>query len=182
MTHEDALRLIRQQYAAVHGADPVISYQDLFVEKNADRVSAVCGYRRASAGKLFLEAYLDKPVEDVLEAALGRKFLRHDIVEIGSLAAETAPAMIALWSRAANELAYKAEVAVAVLTSPLRRMFGRIGLSLKEIEPASGERLDAGAQRWGRYYAQDPFICAGFIAEGQQKLARFTDRKLSRCA
>jgi hypothetical protein len=173
MRCEAALRLIRERYETVHGADPDLSYDELIVLSRADRIGATCGYRRASAGALFLEHYLDRPIEQAVADVYGRVILRSDIVEIGNLAAGTAPAMVALWAKAANDLGDETEIAVAVLTAPLRRMFARLGIALAEIAPASAQRLGPTAERWGRSYALDPIVCAGRIADGQEKLARF---------
>ena len=81
-------------------------------------------------------------------------------------------ARIDLWADTANDLGGSAEIAVAVLTAPLRSMFRRLGLRLHEIAAARPERLGASAQQWGSYYQLDPVICAGFISEGQDRLAR----------
>jgi hypothetical protein len=181
MRREAALRLIRERYESVHGADPELSYDHLIVLGRAERVGATCGYRRASAGFLFLEHYLDRPIEQAVADVYGRAISRADIVEIGNLAAGTAPAMVALWAKAANDLSDETEIAVAVLTAPLRRMFARLGIALAEIAPASAQRLGPMAARWGRYYALDPIVCAGRIADGQEKLARFASREPRPC-
>lgn len=181
MRCQGALRLIKDRYESVHGADPDVCYEDLIVLAGAGKVGATCGYRRASAGALFLEHYLDGSIEDALTRAYGYAVSRSDIVEIGNLAACNAPAMIALWAKAANDLSLKTEIAVAVLTAPLRRMFSRLGIALTEIAPAAAERLGQGADRWGRYYELDPIVCAGRIADGQERLARFTGRQVRSC-
>lgn len=177
MAREAAIRLIQDRYAAVHGATPAILYPELMTEGRCERVRAACGYRRASSGRLFLEAYLDHPVEQALAGAIGRAVPRRDIVEIGNLAADTAPAMVALWATAANDLGHDSEFVVAVLTASLRRMFARIGIGLVEIAPATHDRLGEEAHGWGSYYANQPVVCAGLIAEGQCKLARFARRR-----
>mgnify|MGYP003739463935 CR=1 FL=1 len=176
MLRDDAIRLIRCRYGAVFGATPLVDYPQLLVADRAHGAAAACGYRRASSEPLFLETYLDQPIEALAAAALGRHIARTDVIEIGNLASHNASAMVALWAQAANDLAADAEVAVAVLTAPLRRMFGRLGLQLIDIAPADPARLGADAERWGSYYAQDPRICVGLIAEGQEKLSRFTRR------
>lgn len=176
-------KLISRRYADAHGAMPTVSFTHFHAHGSGTAIGAVLGYRRADLGKLFLEAYLDRPVEDMLGAALGRSFRRHDIVEIGNLAASNAPAMIALWAQASNDLADEAEIAVAVLTAPLRSMFRRLGITLHEIAPARIERLGAEGAQWGRYYASDPVVCAGFIADGQDRLSRLVARReRRRCA
>ena len=130
----------------------------------------------------FLEAYLDAPVEDLAAIALGRPVARRQIVEIGNLAAVNPLAMIALWGAAANDLAALGDVAVATLTAPLRAMFRRIGIPIAAIAPARGERLGSAASAWGRYYDQDPWVCAGVIANGQAAINCFLERRAGRVA
>lgn len=178
-----ALQLIAGRYAEVHGATISALFDELLTEPlGTGEPAAVCGYRRAKAGPLFLESYLDEPVETVLSLSLGRTVARGDVVEIGNLAATNAGAMVSLWARAANDLAGSGEIAVAVLTLPLRRMFGRLGINLIEIAPARPERLGEDAVAWGSYYQRDPRVCAGLIAEGSAQLRRFAPVSRGRCA
>jgi hypothetical protein len=134
------------------------------------------GYRRAADEALFLERYLDAPVEELVSRAIGRPTRRENIVEIGNLAADDAFAMIELWGTAANDLGAACEVAVATLTAPLRSMFARIGLPLAVLAPAIIERSDNPAD-WGRYYESDPKVCAGVIADGQRAIGAFLSRR-----
>lgn len=181
MDRSAAEQLIAGKYARAYRAAPSLDYPHLHAQHCRGRTIAALGYRRAAAGSLFLEAYLDAPVETVLADQLGRAFARHDIVEIGNLASDNAPAMVALWAATANDLGGEAEVAVAVLTAPLRAMFHRLGLQLHALAPARASRILEGGQ-WGDYYNHDPVVCAGYIAEGQAKLARFAARLERRCA
>jgi Thermostable hemolysin len=176
------LALMARRYAEAYQASPDLSYPEFRAQKCNGKATAALGYRRADAGPLFLETYLDLPVEQALESALGRTISRRDIVEIGNLASENAPAMVALWAKTANDLGDDAEIAVAVLTTPLREMFRRLGVTLHEIEPARANRIGDAASSWGDYYDQNPIICAGLIADGQDRLSRFAERLLRRCA
>lgn len=182
MDRDAALQLINRRYADVHGAVPGLDYAVFHVHRRAGAIGAALGYRRADSGRLFLEAYLDAPIEELLAVATGRTIVRRDIVEIGNLAADTAPAMVALWTLASNDLAGEAEIAVAVLTAPLRHMFRRLGVTLHILAPATPERLGTAARDWGRYYLNDPQVCAGAIADGQARLARFGMRRMGRAA
>lgn len=173
--------LITSRYAHAYRATPRLDYPRFNAQLCGGRTRAALGYRRGDAGALFLETYLDAPIEAVLAERLGRDFARRDIVEIGSLASCNAPAMIALWARTANDLGSDAEVAVAVLTAPLRAMFRRLAIPLTEIADADPARLGDQRAVWGDYYAQDPLVCAGMIADGQAQLARFSAR-IARCA
>lgn len=112
-----------------------------------------------------------------MSAALRRPVPREAIVEIGNLAADDAWSMIALWGEAANDLGDVSEVVVATLTAPLRRMFARIGVPVQPLMRAEPERLGKGAADWGSYYALDPLVCTGSIAEGQRAIAAFLSRR-----
>lgn len=168
--------LIAHRYREVFGATVRPGFSDYL-----GQASAALGYRRATAAPLFLEAYLEEPVESAASRALGREVCREAIVEIGNFAAQNALAMIELWGAAANDLGGSSEVAVATLTAPLRRMFGRIGMPIVELAPADPAQVGAGPE-WGSYYASDPKVCAGLIVAGQQALAAFQRRRSARAA
>lgn len=168
--------LISRRYLDVFGARLAPSFRD-YLEHGTDSTTAMLGYRRAGDGALFLEAYLDRPVEAVLEEAYGRPVSRRDVVEIGNFAADNALAMIELWGAAANDLAGGSEIAVATLTAPLRRIFSRIGVPIVELAAARPDALGVRAAEWGRYYETDPRVCAGMIREGQGAISAFLARR-----
>ena len=162
-------------YRRAYGARRAAVFGDYLSRGGAGR--AALGYRRAGAEPLFLEAYCDDPIETLVSAALDRTVSRDAIVEIGNLAANNAWSMIALWGEAANDLGGASEVVVATLTAPLRRMFARIGVPAYRLMAADPAKLGPAAADWGSYYAQDPCICAGPIAEGQRAIAGFLARR-----
>lgn len=164
--------LVARRYDSVHGASPQSGFVEMLHILKGDMARAVLGYRRAREEALFLEAYLDAPVEQCLTRALGRPVARDSVIELGSLAAVDGFAMVSLWATAANDLGDDCEIAVATLTAPLRRMFARMGVPLYRLAPASIDRV-ADPERWGRYYDSDPIVCAGFIAEGQRAIASY---------
>ena len=182
MTPGDEFGMIRQRYRDCFAAELSPGFSDYIHRPGTGGSTAALGYARAADAPLFLEAYLDAPVEDLASIALDRPVARRQIVEIGNLAAVNPLAMIALWGAAANDLAALGDVAVATLTAPLRAMFRRIGIPIAAIAPARGERLGSAASAWGRYYDQDPWICAGIIADGQAAINCFVERRAARQA
>lgn len=169
--------LIRQCFGKAFGAVPRPSYSDFVRGGDVSAYSALLGYRRASQAPLFLEAYLDRPVEHVLGQVLGRPVRRDQIVELGNLVACNPWAMIELWGSAANDLGGTSEVAVATLTAGLRSMFARVGIRLIELARARAEALGQDGTTWGRYYDNDPRVCAGMIDQGQDAIAQFLSRR-----
>ena len=168
---------VERRYRESFGATLRADYSNFLGRSAEADCCAALGFRRAGAVPLFLEAYLDAPIEVAASRALGRNVAREAIVEIGNFAADNALVMLGLWTEAANDLGDASEVAVATLTSPLRQVFARIGIPIVEIAPANPARIGAGRE-WGDYYASAPMVCAGVIAEGQQALARFAARRV----
>nr|WP_166179857.1 thermostable hemolysin [Altererythrobacter segetis] len=172
-----ARTFIDETFRRAYGTDKAAGYGDYAIACRHGAVRAALGYRRAGTQPLFLEAYLDEPIESIVSAKLGRPITRDAIVEIGNLAADNAWQMISLWGEAANDLGSSSEVVVATLTAPLRRMFARIGIPVHELAPADPARLDAAAGEWGSYYRTDPRVCAGSIVDGQRAIAAFLARR-----
>lgn len=168
---------IDQAFARSFGARNIAAYTEYFAAPHRADVRAALGYRRAGTELLYLEQYLDVPVEQAASAAFGRTVKRDRVVEIGNMAASNAWSMIALWGEAANDLGESNEVVVATLTAPLRRIFARIGVRLHELAAADPGRLGPAAVDWGDYYLTDPRVCAGLITEGQQAIAAFLARR-----
>lgn len=164
-------RLVRETYSRAFGAQIDPASHQFLAETRAEGPLAVLGYTRAGAEPLFLERYLDLPVEAMVAEAFGCAVSRGQIVELGNLAACNGWAAVKLWSRAANDLGAEMEFAVATLTAPLRAMFARIGLPVTILAPA--RPTPAEQARWGSYYEADPQVCAGRIAAGQDAITRF---------
>lgn len=130
------------------------------------RWRAASGYTPADGRRLFLEQYLDAPVEQVISQDRGRAIDRDRIVEVGNLAASSigmARALIPLLARHLERLGY--EWVVFTATRELRNTFARLGLHPVALAPADPARL---LQRgdWGRYYDNDPVVMAGRISHG----------------
>ncbi|WP_395336664.1 thermostable hemolysin [Novosphingobium sp. BL-8H] len=168
--------LVRRQYLAAHGAHVKPTYEHMMAKSRAGVVKAALGYRRAGEMPLFLERYLEAPIEQVLSDVLAQDVRRDSVLEIGNLAADDAMSLISLWGAVANDLGGQCEVAVATLTAGLRSMFVRIGVPLHFLAPAKICRVDDPAI-WGRYYDCDPWVCAGIIEEGQRAISAFFARR-----
>lgn len=128
---------------------------------------AAAGYAAAGVQTLFLEQYLDQPIERALATALRRPIARTGIVEVGNLAAISAGmgrAIIPQLARHLHRLGYIWVVFTA--TRALRNSFHRLGLRPLALTRADPARLpDCGAS-WGTYYDQDPVVMAGKIVLG----------------
>jgi hypothetical protein len=173
MVEDIEFGMIRDRYRDVFGAMLTPSFGKYVLERRG----AALGYRCAANEPLFVEQYLDQPVEGAVSHALFRRVSRTEIVEIGNFASTNAFAMIELWGTVANDLAGSKDVAVATLTLPLRKMFQRIGVPFVILAAARPERLHRPASDWGSYYQFDPHVCASVIAEGKAAIETFLDRR-----
>ncbi len=130
------------------------------------QVLAAAGFRLASAGPLFLEQYLDEPVQAAIARRLGDPVARDGIVEIGNLASAGPCVSRVLFSTLAGHLQQLgATHAVATVTRQLRRSFERISFPIAYLAKAESERLALAAADWGTYYSRDPQVVAGPIGE-----------------
>lgn len=168
---------IRDRYAAEYHATAAVGYERFLSQLREAGQGAALGYRRATEGPLFLERYLDQPVEQALAPHYGPGLARARIVEIGSLAGNSCMALFRLWTDTAQALGSEADVGVAVLTASLRSMFARLGIPVHVLAAADPARLGPAAGQWGTYYAHDPQVCAGSLAEGLARLQAFSARR-----
>src|SRR3954454_173365 len=79
---------IRNSFLKDYGAQLTQLMPRLFSLTNAaGQMVAVFGLREAAHAPLFMECYLDEPVEARIARLAGRKVARSRIVEVGNLAA-----------------------------------------------------------------------------------------------
>jgi hypothetical protein len=125
---------------------------------------AAAGYTAAGSTRLFLEQYLDAPVEALLSRASGKRVERDWIAEVGNLAA--APGilrnLIPAIGAYLHGLGYRWVVFTA--TRELHNGFRRLQLAPLVLAPALASRLPNGGGTWGTYYAHAPQVMGGLIA------------------
>lgn len=139
----------------------------------AGQMIAGFGLREAAHSRLFMECYLDEPVEARIARLAGRAVDRARIVEVGNLAARPggARAMIALLTRHLYEHDFEWVTFTGV--ARLRSAFHRLGLQPLEIACATPERLSESERRaWGRYFESRPIVMAGHVPSGFRALFR----------
>lgn len=141
-------------------------------DAHGERV-AVAGYRAAHPGALFLERYLDAPVQSLLPASEGRAAQRERIVEVGHLCATRAGEGRHLIALLAVHLAAQGfEWVVSTLTLELRHLLLRMGVTPLALGVADPALLGAQAAHWGSYYEHRPLVLAGRLDAALPMLAR----------
>ena len=166
--------VIERAFASAYGSSISCSYPTLMSVFGADNdVLATVGFRPAHIEPLFLEQYLQRPIDRVLSDATGARVARHEIVEIGSLASSGKGASIFLFVALAAYLKQQGfTYAVVTATDALRKTFDFLGFESVELADADAAAVADGAA-WGSYYAHRPKVLAGAIAAGVARVERF---------
>lgn len=151
---------IRDVYAAHYGAR-VRHFAPTLVSLREDGVvKAAAGYR-CGTQPLFLERYLDDPIDRLLAGPEGAP-ARESIFEVGHLAAKQAGEGRRLIPHLAQHLEQRqVRWVVSTATAELRRILSRLGVQPIALGEADPTRLGAEAPDWGRYYEHRPIVLAG---------------------
>ena len=164
---------IRGVFAKRYGADVRHFAPTLVSLQDRGEIVAAAGYRSAAEAPLFLERYLPSPIEALLAPHADSPPQRHGIVEVGHLAA-TRPGegrrLIALMGShlAAQDFVW----VVGTITSDLRRLFMRIGVTPLSLGAADPAALGPEVAHWGSYYDHHPMVLAGQLDEALRRLTR----------
>lgn len=159
---------VQAAYRRVHGArvqsfmPTLLGLRDVF-----GQLACVSGYRGGTGERLFLEQYLDRPVESMLAERLGQPVARSEIVEVGNLASSgcrAAISMVALLPR--HLLSVGHHWIVFTATGTVHRLLDSLGVPMLELAAADATRVAAGADDWGSYYRNDPRVLAARLADG----------------
>ncbi|RON72313.1 thermostable hemolysin [Pseudomonas fluorescens] len=159
---------IQQRFRKAHGADIRHFMPELFGMHNAEgELCAVAGVRRAHLEPLFLERYLDEPIEPLISAAADRPVERTAIVEVGNLAAsDTGSARLSIIAITYLLAMGGLEWVTFTGNIGLVNSFHRLGLKPMTLCAADPERLGDERQHWGSYYESKPWVHVGNIRAG----------------
>lgn len=160
-------RYIARRYARCHGARIDTFLPVLLAAARHGAWYAALGLRAAAAQPLFLEQYLDLPIEAVIAAARRQPVERAQVVEIGNLAVSSRCAgelLIRLLIEALRGAGFRWLVFTA--TRPVRALVAGMGFGLHGLATANPARLRGTADAWGRYYDVDPQVMAGDLLAG----------------
>lgn len=164
---------IHQVFSRAYGAD-LNQYlpQLMALRDNDNRIVAALGMRHASEDSLFLETYLDSPIETAVSELNGTYVAREQIMEVGNLASIHRGGLRQLIVALTSYLT-GAEVEWVVFTAvpAVRKAFAALDLNLHPLAVADKSRLSEAEQlHWGKYYESGPVVVAGRVEEGYQRL------------
>jgi hypothetical protein len=167
-------RFIADAYHSAYGAR-IEHYAEVLValRSGASDWAAAVGYTLAGKGRLFLEQYLDRPIEEEVKGRIGGSAGREQFVEVGNLAANGAgAARVVIVRMAALLYALNRTWAVFTSTRALVNSFARLDIAPITIASADPARLPDGGSSWGSYYASQPAVLAACIPLGYRHLGR----------
>ncbi len=156
-------QFIRAMFKRVHGADIQYFLPKLMSVRDTNgKLLAACGLRHADEGKLFLENYLDSPVEMLLSHHNNRSISRSAILEVGNLAvAEPANVRSLLASISIYLHSTDSEYAVFTGISTLRNSLTKLNMPLQLLGEADITCIPEHERAaWGTYYNERPQVMA----------------------
>lgn len=164
---------IAASFRASYGAE-ISHFSEVLLGQrdSAGRLIAALGYTPAANGPLFLEHYLNQPVEDAISRHAQGAVRRDSVVEVGNLAAlhpGAARTAIIHTTQLLNGLGMRWVVFTATVS--LLNSFSRLRLQPHVLADADPGRLPQGAAGWGRYYDTQPKVMFGDIHYGFKQLA-----------
>jgi len=165
---------IEQVYAKAYGAVIGQHYPTLIsVRDEEGRILAALGFRAAGHHTLFLEQYMDMPVEAGVSAAFGTPAARDTIVEIGNLASAGHGAAVFLFAALTAYLECIGFTHLALTgTKLLRGYFAKLGLDPRDMGRADPARLNDHGKSWGTYYETEPRLIAGDVRASYAQLKK----------
>lgn len=161
-------RFIADTYTAAYGAHVTHYAEHLVALRHSGRGwDAGLGYTLGGRNRLFVEQYLDEPVEAAISSALGATVERNQIVEVGNLAAAGSGAarrVIVRMTALLHELGRTWVVFTS--TRALLNSFSRLNIATIDLGRADPSRLPDRGANWGSYYATDPHVMTANIPLG----------------
>lgn len=152
---------IMNVYRLKYQADIRVAYPLLLGISNEgeDLPFAALGIRKAIR-PLFLERYLDLPVEKAIEEKTGIVVQRSAIAEVGNLASYTTTGVLKLLHCLAvylDQTGYDHLVFTGT-SSLLKPVFRKLGSACHVLADAKPERLGEEQKSWGSYYSTSPKV------------------------
>lgn len=167
-----AMDFIRRRFSQAHRARVSHFMPQLFgLQSDDGSLHGAAGCRRADSGALFLERYLDVPIEQAIFERSGVQVERHQIVEVGNLAADGVGTARTLIVKLTRLLALQGFRWVTFTgTQEVLNSFYRLGLAPQSLGLADPSRMGASLADWGRYYDSQPQVVFGEILPAHRQL------------
>ncbi len=157
---------IARKFHSAFGAQISQFLPNLLRLKISGELGAVAGVRTARSDTLFLEQYIDRPVQQIVAQAYATPVDRDQVVEIGNLAANlhgSSYVLFAVLATVLNQAGFRWVTCTA--TPRVEAMLTRMQFSYRTICSADAARLDDGSADWGQYYESRPSVIVGDLRD-----------------
>lgn len=167
-----AEQFIRAVFGRAYGANVTHFLPQIMALRSEESgLLAALGLRFAQTNTLFLEQYLEVPVEQAIAAAAHTAVARSTVTELGNLASFQRGGLRCLIIGLTAYLKGAGVKWAAFTAVPaVLNAFVRMGIPLHELGPADPSRLVGGAAEWGSYYEQKPRVVAGNVEAAYEYL------------
>ncbi len=163
---------IADKYRLVHRANVNAFLPILLRASRDDATLGAVGIRPGQFRPMFLEQYLESPIEQQIAGFTQKPVDRLRLVEIGNLSVTrrgfTTPLFVSLVTLLA-EAGF--EWVVFTATAQVEGLVSCIGFDLEFLAMADPGRLVDGRDNWGDYYASGPRVLAGNLDKARQAIA-----------
>ena len=130
--------------------------------------TGVIGVRCAADGPLFLENYLNAPVESIIESTTGERTARDRIAEVGQFVVDDRDIVTSFFRDLVPFLTASGFDWVCFTgTDRIRALLARIGFRGLPLARAEQTRVPGSGDHWGRYYDFDPVVILGRLDDPQ---------------
>jgi len=133
--------------------------------QHASGATGVIGVRRASGDPLFLEQYLEMPIEQLISVAAGVNVNRPTIAEVGQFIVDDRDIVGAFFRDLVPFLTSEGFDWVCFTgTNRIRAILNRVGFRGMPVAAADAARVEDG-DRWGKYYDYEPVVIVGRLGD-----------------
>lgn len=160
---EELETFIYKVFYHAYGANVTQFMPKLIALRDADNhLMAAFGMRDASNSALFLEQYLDAPIEQIISSHMGAAIARASITEIGNLAViNPRNAGVLISHVIQHSLDAGVQWCVATAHHSLQNGLIKGGRDVYPLHPVDANRLAANEKsQWGSYYENAPQVIA----------------------
>lgn len=159
---------VHAAFVRAHGAH-VRSFMPTLLGLRSHRgLCGVVGFRLAHSEPLYLEHYLERPIQALIAEHSGKPAQRDEIVEVGNLAGASCRAACHLVAVLPQYLlARQQRWIVFTATSAVRTVLRRLNAPVFELSPAHAHSVSGQPDHWGRYYESDPRVMVGYLPDSK---------------
>ena len=159
---------IAQHFNKVYGAQICSFLPTLMTMRCKSGFSAAVGMRSAAQGTLFLEQYLDAPIEKCITKHTDKTAHRNEVVEIGNLVSTqkgTSHLLFILIAAALIKTDNKWMVFTA--TGQVAKILHRLNFKTISLCEANQSRINQQdkQEQWGEYYSTRPQVLVGDLGQ-----------------